>query len=95
MSEEIPGPFRCGFDTHSIEQREYLAEQRRSREEIRDLNANIKVVNDKVDTIGKWAASYIDRTMPIKSHFYILLGSLSILGTFAAVMQYLDKALGH
>lgn len=94
MTEDKPESHPiCGFTAHSLEAREYLAEQRRTREEMLALNANMKVVNDKVDTIGKWAASYIDRTMPIKSHFYILLGSLSILGTFAAVMQYLDKTL--
>lgn len=46
-----------------------------------------KVVAEQVS----WMRAYIDRTMPIKSHFWILLGSLSILASFAAVIQYIQK----
>lgn len=39
----------------------------------------------------QWFREYVDRTMPIKSHFWILLGSLSLLSGFAAVMAYIQK----
>jgi len=92
MTEEIGG---CAFRGEKHDFDDFVREQRETRKSIELFNVNLKVTNEKVDTIGKWAANYIDRTMPIRSHFYILLGSLSILGTFAAVMQYLDKVLGH
>lgn len=41
----------------------------------------------------EWLVSYIERTMPIKSHYWILLGSLSILAAFAAVIKYIDYTM--
>ena len=44
-----------------------------------------------VEKQTQWITEYIDRTMPIKSHFWILLGSLSVLATFATVMEYIQR----
>lgn len=56
-----------------------------------ELNRNFARLNEREAEKDRWTKEYIDRTMPIKSHFWILLSSLSILASFAAVIQYLDK----
>ena len=58
---------------------------------LEELNRNFATLNRLSEDKDKWVKEYIDRTMPIKSHFWILLGSLSILASFAAVIQYIDK----
>jgi len=55
------------------------------------LNNNFSVLNKQVEAKDKWVKEYIDRTMPIRSHIYILLASLSILSAFAAVMRFIEK----
>lgn len=55
------------------------------------LNTHFERLNEQNEAKDKWVKEYIDRTMPIKSHFWILLGSLSILSAFAAVMHYIDR----
>lgn len=58
---------------------------------LEELNRNFATLNRLSEDRDKWVKEYIDRTMPIKSHFWILIGSLSILATFATVMQYVEK----
>lgn len=55
------------------------------------LNKNFERLNKISETKEEWMKDYIDRTMPIRSHFWILLSSLSILAGFAALMQYINK----
>lgn len=55
------------------------------------LNGHFEKLNRREEAKDQWVKDYIDRTMPIKSHFWILLGSLSILASFAAVIHYIDK----
>lgn len=55
------------------------------------LNEHLKHLNKITEDRDEWIKGYIDRSMPMKSHFWILLGSLSILSAFAAVMRYLEK----
>lgn len=69
------GHYPCNFEKNHLE----------------ELNRNFATLNRLSEDRDRWVKEYIDRTMPIKSHFWILLGSLSILATFATVMQYVDK----
>lgn len=55
------------------------------------LLRNMEALNQYHERNDNWMKSYIDRTMPIKSHYWILLGSLSILASFAAIIHFLDK----
>lgn len=67
--------FVCNFQAQAIE----------------ELNKNWATLNKREEERDKWVKEYIDRTMPIKSHFWILVGSLSVLGTFAAAMEYIQR----
>ena len=67
-------------------------------EVVSSLAAQVERLNNLVEQREKamreeqvWVKAYIDRTMPIRSHFWILLGSLSILSAFAAAIQYIQK----
>lgn len=64
-----------------------------SKELLKDLEAHMETQTKFLDAQTKWVNSYIERTMPIKSHFLILIGSLSILASFAAALKILDVVL--
>lgn len=55
------------------------------------LNEQFKTLNSLTNTRDEWIREYVNHSMPIKSHFWILLGSLSILSAFAAIMRYIEK----
>lgn len=65
---------RCGYSEHQ----HALTER------------ELKRLNDITEKRDVWTQKYIDRTMPIRSHFLILVSSLSILASFAAVMKYIE-----
>lgn len=77
MSEKlVNGPYHhCKFEDRQLE----------------ILNGHFERLNKQTEIRDEWVKEYIDRTMPIKSHFWILLGSLSILSAFAAVMEYIQR----
>lgn len=52
---------------------------------------NMEALNQYHERNDNWMRAYIDRTMPIKSHFLILLASLTILASFAAAIHFIDK----
>lgn len=52
---------------------------------------NMESLNQYHERNDNWMRQYIDRTMPIKSHFLILLASLTIVASFAAVIHFIDK----
>lgn len=53
-----------------------------------EVHMNTQIVQYKNE--AEWMKKYIDRTMPIRSHYAILFGSLSILAGFAAILRYID-----
>lgn len=60
-------------------------------EQLKILNSNFEILNKQADAKDEWMKDYINRTMPIKSHFLVLMGSLSVLASFAAIIHYIDK----
>lgn len=72
----------------------YNGEHRPCRYEDRDmqiLNAHFEKLNEREKVKDEWMRDYVNKTMPIKSHYWILLGSLSILSSFAAIMQFIYR----
>lgn len=66
-----------------------------SLERLNDNFARLMDITEKRDAWSQaretWMNEYVNRTMPIKSHFWILLGSLTILAGFAAAIEMIQK----
>lgn len=59
--------------------------------EISTLNQNFEKLNEIHEKKDAWMQNYVEKTMPIKSHFLILIGSLSVLAGFAALIRFIEK----
>lgn len=81
-----------GFDptSHAV-LLEIKADQVKATNVMDRLDRTLAASNQLHQDHANWFRGYIERTMPIKSHYMILVGSLSILATFAAAMKIIDR----
>jgi len=56
-----------------------------------DLNETLSKATQQNEIQHSWFRGYIERSMPIRSHYMILVGSLSVLAAFAAAMKIIDR----
>ena len=63
-----------------------------------DVQGSLNKLNDnwekhlaQTERKEQWFREYVDRTMPVKSHFWILFGSLTLISAFATAMAYIEK----
>lgn len=64
---------------------------RRDVAHLEKLNENFARLLDMVEKREAWVQDYVNRTMPIKSHIWILIASLSIVASFAAAMEVIQR----
>ena len=85
MKQAAPSSNGLPFCLHEPEHIVGLAKQ------LERLNELIQERERAMEKEQVWVKDYIDRTMPIRSHFWILIGSLSVLSAFAAAIKYIEK----
>ncbi len=84
-----PDPGHCHFSRQS----ETLVFESLKRQEaqMEMITQTLVGLSKESQRSGEWIRSYIDRSMPMRSHFIILFGSLSILSGFAVAIKYGEK----
>lgn len=81
MTDHKNGEFKehCRYEPHDVQG------------SLVKLNENWERHLEQTEAKDQWFREYVDRSMPVKSHFWILFGSLTLISAFATAMAYIEK----